>query len=387
MTILATAILAAGLGRSISIAPRSQSTWVVLQLPQQIDSGPDQQYDDLRVVDDLGKETPYVLDPQCSTIQPRNAALSDIGFVRGSYTEALLDAGTSGSPYSAVSIETPRGTFFTRVAVAISDDRRTWREVNDNGLIYRVADSSDPGSQTVEIPSARARWVRVRIMDRTAIFPITSATLANEQDVALKPEQLLNGRRVSAVAEKHSNAITFDLGTPNTTVSRVHFETSRREFSRSVTILESDDGTDWRYAGEGTIERFMNGAPALDVSVAPQAARFVRVIIENGDDPPLPDLRFAAFGPSRFLVFVAQPGRSYILANVPSNAPPHYDLTTLLAHDNPRRLERAGLAGAVTVQRASPTRIATQPWIVTMAFAVAIITLGAITVATLRRSR
>jgi hypothetical protein len=142
--VLFAGVLSANTARAIAIAPHERPTWALLELPQQIEPGPDGDYDDLRVIDDRGNETPYVLDPQCAAIPARQAILSDAGFVPRRYTEALVDAGSSGTLYSGVSIDTPRDTYFDRVDVAISDDRSTWREVRNQALIYRVGDSGDP---------------------------------------------------------------------------------------------------------------------------------------------------------------------------------------------------------------------------------------------------
>ena len=64
-------ILSVNTTRAIAIAPREQPVWVLLALPQQIDSGPDGNYDDVRIIDDRGSETPYALDPRCAVLPAR----------------------------------------------------------------------------------------------------------------------------------------------------------------------------------------------------------------------------------------------------------------------------------------------------------------------------
>ncbi len=128
-------VLSSNTARAIAIAPHERSAWALLELPQHVNPGPDGNHDDLRIIDERGIETPYVLDPQCAEIPARQATLSDVGFVSGRYTEALVDAGKSGTLYSGVSIDASRDTYFDRVNVAISDDRLTWREVRNEALI------------------------------------------------------------------------------------------------------------------------------------------------------------------------------------------------------------------------------------------------------------
>ncbi|HEY1681597.1 MAG TPA: DUF3999 family protein [Candidatus Tumulicola sp.] len=383
--VLFAGVLSANTARAIAIAPRERPSWALLELPQQIESGPDGNYDDLRVIDDRGNETPYVVDPQCAAIPARQAILSDAGFVPGRYTEALVDAGNSGTLYSGVSIDTPRNTYFDRVDVAISDDRSTWREVRNEALIYRVADSSDPGSQTVLFLPSRARWIRIRIIDGNALFPIDTATLVSTESTVPEAMKRLDASATSAWRdEDRTSVVTLDLGTPNTRIARIRFRTTQAEFSRDVSIQTSNDGEHWDFAGGGPIKRFADGAPVLDVSIPEAGARYVRAEVANGNDAPLPNLSVSIFGPRRVIVFVARSGSSYALTRSTHAQAPTYDLGTLLEHDNPRAFATARLAG-ITSERSPGLRAGIpQPLIWTLAFAMAIVTLGAVTVGALR---
>jgi hypothetical protein len=380
-------LLAAGLSgngaRAIDVALRERPVWAALDLPQQIDPGANGGYDDLRIVDDRGEETPYVLDPQCASIPTRSVAVSDVGFVPGRYTEALLDSGTSSAQYSGVSIGTTNDTYFDRVDVAISDDRVTWREVRRDALIYRVADSGDPGTQTISITPARARWIRVRVHDPRAPFAIDSAVLdAAQSAVPRALKRLAASSRTSWHDDDRTSIITLDTGTPHTALSLVRIRTPQAEFSRDVTLFASDDAVDWSYAGTGTIQRFAHGEPQLDVPAASQA-RYVRIDIANGSDAPLPELSAEAFGPRRIAVFVARPGRTYALTRLPRARAPEYDLSRLIERDDPRSFAVAQLAGTYVVHRSAPSAIS-QPLVLTLAFAASFLALGAVTLATLR---
>jgi hypothetical protein len=383
--VLFASILSTNTARAIAIAPRERPTWALLELPQQIDPGASQTYDDLRIIDDRGMETPYVLDPQCAARPTRQAILSDVGFVPGHYTEALLDAGNSGTLYSGISIDSPRDTYFNRVDVAISDDRRTWREIRNGALIYRVADSSDPGSQTIFFSPARARWLRVRVVDGGALFPIDTATVALTEPA---PPEIIKRLDASETMtrrdENRTTIVSLDLGTPDTRLAWIRFRTTQPEFSRDVSIQTSNDGEHWDFAGGGRIQRFANGAPVLDVPIPQASARYVRAEVSNENDAPLPNLDVSVYGPRRDLVFVARAGRSYALTRAVNAQVPTYDLGALLEHDNPRTFATARLT-EITRERSLglPASVA-QPLILTLAFAVVIVSLGAVTLATLR---
>jgi Protein of unknown function (DUF3999) len=386
--VLFAGILSVNTARAIAIAPRERTTWALLELPQQIAPGPNGNYDDLRIIDDRGTETPYVVDPQCAARSTHQVILSDVGFVPGHYTEALLDAGNSGTLYSGISIDSSRDTYFNRVDVAISDDRKTWREIRNDALIYRVGNSNDPGTQTISFSPARARWVRARILDGKALFPIDTAAVAlSEPGPHEVMKRLDASETLTRLNEDRTSVATLDLGTPDTRAILVRFRTTQPEFSRDVSIQTSNDGEQWDVAGGGRIERFANGAPVLVVPIPQTSARYVRAEVINGNDAPLRDLAVSVYGPRRVLVFVARSGRSYLLTRTADAGVPMYDLSALLDHDNPRNFARARLAG-ITSERALglPAGIP-QPLILTLAFAVVIVSLGAVTLATLRPRR
>lgn len=383
--VLFASILSANSARAIAVAPRKRPTWALLELPQRIAPGPGGTYDDLRIIDDRGTETPYVLDPQCATLPTRQAIVSDVGFVRGHYTEALFDAGNTGTLYSGISIDSPRDTYFNRVDVAISDDRLTWREIRNDALIYRIADSSDPGSQTISFSPSRARWIRVRIADEQELFPIDGATVALTDPAPREVMKKLEASETSTRSDQdRSSIVTLDLGTPDTRAALIRFRTTQPEFSRDVSIESSNNGEDWDFAGGGRIERFANGVPVLDVSIPPASARYVRVRVANENDAPLPDLGVSIYGPRRVLVFVARSGRSYALTRAVHAEVPVYDLGALLEHDNPHAFASARLTQNTRELSLGLPASVPQPLILTLAFAVVIVSLGAVTLATLR---
>jgi hypothetical protein len=82
----------------------------------------------------------------------------------------------------------------------------------------------------------------------------------------------------------------------------------------------------------------------------------LRVTIENGDNPPLTDLKLAGAGPMRQVIWLAEPGRAYRLLYGGENFPaPVYDLDAVLAP------VRQGLIPAVRVLGPPRENAAYQP--------------------------
>lgn len=373
--------------RTINVPPQPHPAWTVLRIPQDVDPGADSRYAGLRIRDDDGHDVPYVLDPQCASATSHRASLSGTGFVEGRYTETLIDAGRSGDLYDAIVVDTPKSTFFTRTEVAISDDRETWRILRSDALIYRVGASSDPGSQTIALTPSRARWIRLRVLDPREAFPLNGVALGSATPASAQRDVPLALGAISTRRAKHETIVKVDLGSEHTQLSRLQFSTTRREFSRPVRVESSSDGLTFSTIADGTIARFEHGAASLQLATDNNGARYLRVHVANGDDPPLPGLGVRAFGPARMLVFIAEPARRYSLIMIPGKTAPDYDLPQILAHDNPRRLLEAHVSGPLTIAAPHPAAAKREPpaYLFTVAFAAAMAVMAAVTIRALKR--
>jgi hypothetical protein len=106
-------------------------------------------------------------------------------------------------------------------------------------------------------------------------------------------------------------------------VSEVRVEVSQPEFHRAVRVSISDDGQQWRTAGQGDVFRIaiaQRDAAAdeetrerLRVRFPEVQARYWRVQIFNRNDPPLAGLKVNLFGTPRRAVFRSDPTRRYRL--------------------------------------------------------------------------
>lgn len=321
--------------RTIVVPPVPLPAYVRLVLPQSIDGGPNSDYPDLRVVDGSGHDVPYALDVDPKAAATASVQLSDVGFVRGRFTQAIADVGTSGMPHDAIALDTSLPTFFERVEIATSDDRRTWSVVVPHALIYRVAQSDDQGTSTVDFGPSRARWIRIRVLDGARRFPISGASVPA---VAPAPRLVpLSG--TETIRQSGTDTVaTIDFGTPNTNVYAAAFETTTPEFHRDAVLTTS--GTTGDSAPSTTVtsalSRYRSGGtgPArLTIYAGNQVARRMSVSIANGNDPPLRALRMTALGYQHHVIFEAEPGASYrLLWGNPDATAPAYDLADILAH-------------------------------------------------------
>lgn len=370
----------------LTIPSVRHAAWVEVAIPQAIDAGPDGGYATLRITDDRGAEVPYALDPPVPAVPQRRATLRDLTFTPGRYTEARFDTGATGGRYTSLSLSTPCDTFFTHADVAISNDGSTWHALRANAFIYRVASSGDPGVQTIELAPSQARWIRVRVRDAGALFPIDGAALGSGDAPVPPAQRRLTVSQSPATSKNGRTTLTLDLQTPHTGIERLRIDTSTPEFSRDLSVERSDDALVWSPAAEGTIARFADGESTSEVALSGTAARYLRITVHDGDDAALSDIRVQAFGRERDAVFVARPGRSYTLREAENRNAPRYDLERLIEHDRPAIVLRATIAGEPASEPTVAVPERTPPaWPVTAAFGFAIALLLALTVGALRK--
>jgi Protein of unknown function (DUF3999) len=346
--------------------------YVRLALPQAIDGGADSTYPDVRVVDANGREVPYALDIDPKASAGVDAQLSDVGFVPGQFTQAIADAGDSGALHSAISIDSTQATFFERVQIATSDDRRTWTVVVPNALIYRV-EFTDRGSSQVAYGPSRARWVRIRVLNGSQQFPISGATFpANEV-----PPQLVPLQNTQTTRQSGSNTVvTFDFGTPNTNLGAVAFEATTPQYSRDVFFERPASESDWEQLNTAQISTYRSQRRAETatsaISTGDQHVRELRVTIQNGNDSPLAGLHVTPLGYAHHIIFSAAPGAQYrLIWNDAGAAAPVYDLGDVLQHEA-WSVGAVATLGAIASTAFSGSGAGSTPWVQQAALPIAL---------------
>ncbi|HEY0393555.1 MAG TPA: DUF3999 family protein [Candidatus Elarobacter sp.] len=367
-------------------APRTRYVRVVL--PPSIDPGRDGGYADLRVTDTRGTEVPYALDPARAAVGERSVPVIDAGFVPHRGTQAVLDLGPSGALVDAVTLDVDtarRATYFERAAIDASDDRRTWRVVREDAILYRVAQDSGRGNTTVSIPPTRSRWLRVRVLDPAAAFPLTGARVAaaGSRDPALV--RLPLAPRATVDDATHEQRWTFEAPVP-VRPSAVTFAYGGALYEREVAVEVSDDGTQWTSAGGGTIARYAEGGAQTSVPLSETTARYVRVTVRNGNDAPLRPLRPSLLARPHAIVCAAPQAPIRLLSGNAGAQAPSYDLGARLAHETWRAVDAR--AGETVPNRGfrDPRPIGERvPWLLTGALIAAAVVLGALALRVVRR--
>ena len=352
-------------------------------------------WSDLRVIDDGGREIPFVLHAhlgQRNRVR-REARLMDVTYQPGQDTRATVDLGPETAAHNGLEIETSEQEFFARVTIDVSPDGRAWRILQEAAPMYRFTSSGLEGNQTIRYTDNSSRYVRLRITGGEKRFPLSGVRAWHEVveeaellplDVSLQPDVRAPAQETWWVAE------SLATGAP---VSRIAFEIDQVAFHRPLRVRVTDDGQTWRTAGAGEIYRMKDedrpGATRerLYVDFPEIRARALRVEMVNRDDPPLAGARPALLATPRRVVFQPAPGVRYrLLFGNPEATHPRYELTRVTSH---RALESGplGQVGAVaenTLYRDPAPWTERHPVVLWGALAVALLVLGALAVRALR---
>ncbi len=370
----------------VVVARAAHAPYVRVPLPLSIAPGAGGDFADLRVTGDDGAERPYALDPDQPRSGDRSVPLIDVGFVAHRGTQGVVDLGSSGTVVDAVTLDvdaTRRPTYFERVAIDASDDRQRWRIMRDDAIVYRVAQDGGRGNTTLSFGPTRSRWVRIRVLDPGAAFPMTGARAGSSAPPPAPLERVAAEPIERDDPATHDQTWTFIPAEP-VRPTAVTFADGGAHYERPVTVETSDDASAWTAAGDGTIAHYAEGGSQTTLSIAEATARYVRVTVHNGNDVPLRALRPALLVRPHAIVF-ARRGTARLLSGNPNAGAPEYDLAARLAHE--RWLADDASTGA-TVANAGYRDVRPVgerfPWLVTGALLAAAVALGAVALRTLR---
>ena len=288
---------------------------------------------DVRIVNSRGEEVPFVVEAKqtAKNVESRAARILENSFVSGEYTQVIGDLGEGFGPYDRVRVETSRADFIVWAEVALSDDAKTWRVVEARAPIARFRSRAVEGTQTISLQGLSSRYVRVRIIDQSAKFPVDGISVLNEKEAWQQTKVVSAAFTEEKSTDPTESHWRTTLASPNQPVSELSIQTDSPEFYRAVRVSASSDGQDWSYCGSGVIYRYRQRDDTRDSLYIdfPEitGSRFVRAELINGSDQPLANVRFALAAAPRILAFNAVLGQQYRLIYGNEKALlPQYDL-------------------------------------------------------------
>lgn len=289
--------------------------------------------DDLRILNSRGEEVPFVLQakPVQRIAEARPARIVENSFVVGNFTQVIGDLGEQHGNYDRVKVETNRPDFIVWAEVALSDDAKTWRVVEPRAPIARFRSREVDGTQTIPIQGLTSRFVRVRIADPSAQFPVNGVSVLHEESYEFRTSEI----PASFVQENPSGPAgsvwRAPLSSVNQPISELKVQTDTAEFYRAVRMSGSVDGREWYYFGSGVIYRYKQGEKtkeSLRITFPENSGyRLIRAEIINGNDQPLANVSLSMAAIPRTLLLKETIGQNYRLIYGNEKAGrPQYDL-------------------------------------------------------------
>jgi hypothetical protein len=252
---------------------------------------------DLRLYAD-GKEVPYAPTAErasCCTTET-NAKVLNLGTIRGA-VEFVIETGINDEyDRVALSLSDSARDFVTRARVAGANDllHGPWVELGDFPL-YDFSREKLGRNFSITLPSpSQFSFLRVTIPELRS-DQIKGASIARAAERKARWTDLAVGNPVTT-QERGRTVVTWSQQ-GNAPVERIRFavDPAQRAFRRHVTVQGIPDEPNQREVtiAEGDISRihYVRGTKVvdtedLDVDVNTPYKKF-KVIIENGDDPPL----------------------------------------------------------------------------------------------------
>jgi hypothetical protein len=349
-------------------------------------------WDDLRVIDEAGREVPYVLHARFGgrRSERREARVLEPSFVPGKYAQVIVDAGAGGAIHNSIHLRVDaHEDLITWVEVAVSDDASEWRVVRERAPIFSLKREQRGERTDVSYPDSRARYLRARVLDDPARYRLTGAEIAFE---TLRPRERVAVELPFVKVERDPRRSIWQspAGAAPRSVSEIRFQTSQQGFFRPVTIESSEDGKFWGQAGAGDISRTTESGrtqESLSVDFPERRGSEWRVSVFNGNDAPIGDLVPSALATPRRVVFRQEPGRRYTLLYGHSRASaPQYDLARVTDEAALDGAGEARLGATVTNQAYDDPAPWTErnPFVIWAALAIAVVVLGALAVRALK---
>jgi Protein of unknown function (DUF3999) len=275
---------------------------------------------DLRILDSAGAQVPWRTPPPPSLQQPpRMVRLLNSG-TRGGRAVTLVDLGADPGIHDRLMLDIPDSDFVGRVDVRGSDQRDGPFTFLSSTGIYDISGAPPARSTTAVYPQSDFRYLSLSATDVSAITGVFVPASGAPSPELLQRE--LESFQVSS--EGGDTVATADLGFPNMPVDELRIRATTKLYDRPVQIEGSNTGENWVLLAQGRVFRFQNSVETTIPLTARH--RYLRLTIENGDDPPLDDLRVEALArPRTILVSDGFRPPYRLLYGNPSLLAPQYD--------------------------------------------------------------
>ncbi|MHC4547183.1 MAG: DUF2339 domain-containing protein [Planctomycetota bacterium] len=332
---------------------------------------------DLRIAGPEGGEVPLVLrrvwEPR-KTRRHRGRVLDPVTLPDGG-SRALLDFGPNAPEHTRVMLEIEPVNYLRRTRVESSGNGKVFGLLAEGGYVFDIATGGPRAVRNwIRYPATRARYLRITLRpgdDRQALR-IRAAALPPLERRPARPTERRLALALDGPAATEKGRTVYRLARLPDRVPLGHLdlEVETAEFVRRVTLEASTRKLAWFRVGGGVVYRVPQeaGRPpdeSLTVHVAAGERPFLRLVIADGDNPPLAVQAVTGRYPAEEIVFRAtSAGPHTLYVGREGDRPPRYDLADLLQRGGaaPPRTATLGALRANPLFSADREPDAPQPW-------------------------
>jgi uncharacterized protein DUF3999 len=291
---------------------------------------------DLRLVDDLGKETPYSIYSQheSTTQESYEPKIFNRAILPGAYFTLTLDLEQEAESNTLV-LKTSSRNFKRRVEIGGSNDRKQWLVLKSDGYIFDFSGDQRIHLTTIKYPDSKYRYLQIKVWNgKEEPLTIEGASLSRVKTTPARRAV----RRVGLHSREEdvklkATVCVLDLSYENLPADFLTIDTPEENFSRMVEVEAGNDLKTWESPQQGDLYRFRTEKYSVEKKTLhfPEVrCRYLKLLIYNHDDPPLKLAAFEVQGVEEDLVCRTQTGRSYSLyyGNPRAHAP-RYDFERL----------------------------------------------------------
>jgi len=277
---------------------------------------------DLRIADARGHEVAWRRVRGGRSAAPATVPVLNSGR-QGRFAVALLDLGAQRRIRDRIVLETPARDFVGRAMVLGADDRHGPFTRLSATAIYDVRGAQPARSTVAVFPPSDFRYLLVRV---TGVSRVTGAKVSGAHE---RPRLLQRpAKSVSQHQDGTRTVVTLDLRFRNVPVDELQIAAETARYERPVAILGSNSGQRFVPLTAARVFRFP-GSGSAPISIGAHH-RYIRIEVDNGDDPPLRGIEVSAWSRSRALLFEGGHPPPYTVYYGSSHAnAPSYDFARL----------------------------------------------------------
>lgn len=287
---------------------------------------------DVRLSAGDGQEVPYQLvrqEPYKEETYP--AQLIDKVIRANEFSSITLDLQNGSRLHNQILLDLESKEDYLRdVKIEGSDDNRTWKLVAMEKVFY-VA----PNYRQNDLPYTPAsfRYMRVSI-DSRGKEPLTvrGAKVKYVRPAGDRPESILPAALTTNRTDPKTNKteLLLDLGAKGYQVGYIDLQVNGSNFNRLIAYYDSNDGSNWNQLGSDRIYQYKwSDYEALKnrLTLNRSEGRYVRLVIDNQDSPPLDVKSVTVWGDSPKILTDLRTGSYTLWYGNPDSKLPQYDLS------------------------------------------------------------